>query len=89
MAITISPTRRVLLVTCALLAGSAAPAAAINHPFIPADECGRSAQAGGPTVDPSPGNPVGVPASSQNPGVSVGARGGERSVAADRCSGQR
>ena len=65
---------------------AAAPAAAINDGRVPADECSDNPNAvGTPGGQPNPGlaraEPVGPPASANNPGSSTGARGEERSQA--------
>ncbi len=80
-------TRR--LVALGLVAGTlaaAAPAHAINDSRVPADECSENPNAvGTPGGQPNPGlanaEPVGPPASANNPGRSEGARGEERSQA--------
>ena len=64
-----------------------APAYAINDSLVPADECSGNPNAvGTPGGAPNPGlataDPVGPPASNDNPGRSAGARGEERSQAA-------
>ena len=64
----------------------AAPAYAINDGRVPADECsGNENAVGTPGGGANPGldtaEPVGPPASANNPGNSQGARGEERSHA--------
>ncbi|HEV3001743.1 MAG TPA: hypothetical protein VGW75_13460 [Solirubrobacteraceae bacterium] len=65
---------------------AAAPAYGINDGRVPADECSGNPNAvGTPGGAPNPGlaqaEPVGPPASANNPGASTGARGEERSQA--------
>ena len=72
-------------VACAALA-LAAPAYGINDALVPAAECSGNPNAvGTPGGAPNPGlaraEPVGPPASRNNPGRSQGARGEERSQA--------
>lgn len=62
------------------------PAYGINDGRVPADECsGNENAVGTPGGEPNPGlataEPVGPPASANNPGNSQGARGEERSHA--------
>ena len=77
----------VAIVATAGVLAVASPAYAINDGRVPADECsGNENAVGTPGGDPNPGlaraEPVGPPASANNPGNSQGARGEERSQAA-------
>jgi hypothetical protein len=61
---------------------SVAPALAVNHPFIPANECAQSSAAGGrPAASREQSDVAGAPFSLNNPGASTGAQGGEHSQA--------
>jgi hypothetical protein len=69
---------------------AAAPAQAINDPQVPGDECSNPHSVA--VGDPPGGNPgiignpqVSPPVSANNPGVSTGARGAERSNAIGTC----
>jgi hypothetical protein len=67
---------------------SAAPALGVNHPFIPANECSSSGNAGGlPAAgnNQTPATAANPPFSLNNPGQSTGARGGENSQATQHC----
>ncbi len=80
-----------VVLTSALILGAAAfPALAINDGRVPADECsGNPSAVGTPQGNPNPGlavsDPVGPPASDNNPGQSTGAQGEARSQAEDHC----
>jgi hypothetical protein len=78
-----------LIVAGLMLALLAAPALAINHAQIPAEACSDSPSAGGrPAASTGLAQTpkVGPPASDDNPGVSEGALGEERSSAEDNCA---
>lgn len=78
-----------VLATSALLVGSVGPAAlAVNDPLVPGDECSASTQAvGHPAFFNQQDNPQGAnpPFSSNNPGVSTGAKGTANSEALAHC----
>jgi len=75
--------------TSALLVGVvSSPALAVNDPLVPGDECSASTQAvGHPAFANQADNPQGAnpPFSSNNPGVSTGARGSANSQAIAHC----
>ena len=85
--------RRILLsaaVAGVVLAGPAPHAFAINDGRVPADECSGNPNAvGTPGGQPNPGllvaDPVGPPASANNPGRSTGAQGEAHSRAEAHC----
>jgi hypothetical protein len=78
------------VIASALSAALALPVGAINDTRVPGDECSpnNSAAVGNPTGG-NPGiaqaDPVGPPASANNPGQSTGARGQTQSEATDHC----
>ncbi len=92
-----SRVRKVLAtaVTSTLILGAiSAPALAINHAVIPADQCSGNPASGGAAaasnfVDKTDqtGGPVGLPVSRDNPGASTGAEGnkGLENNQSDRC----
>jgi hypothetical protein len=75
--------------TTALLVGVASsPVFAVNDPLVPGDECSASTQAvGHPAFANQADNPQGAnpPFSSNNPGVSDGAKGSANSKAIAHC----
>ena len=76
----------VLASACALLL--AAPAAAVNDPLVPGDECSASTTAvGHPAFANQLDNPQGAnpPFSLNNPGKSTGAKGSANSKATAHC----
>ena len=92
-----SRVRKVLAtaVTSTLILGAvSAPALAINHAVIPANECSGNPASGGvaaagnfvDTTDQS-GGPVGLPVSGNTPGASLGAEGDNALLnnQSDRC----
>jgi hypothetical protein len=78
-----------LLATSALLVGAVGSTAlAVNDPLVPGDECSAGTQAvGHPAFANQQDNPQGAnpPFSSNNPGVSTGAKGTANSEALAHC----
>jgi hypothetical protein len=78
-----------VLATSALLVGAlGSTALAVNDPLVPGDECSASTQAvGHPAFANQQDNPQGAnpPFSSNNPGVSTGAKGTANSEALAHC----
>jgi len=78
-----------VLATSALLVGAVdSTALAVNDPLVPGDECSASTQAvGHPAFANQQDNPQGAnpPFSSNNPGVSTGAKGTANSEALAHC----
>ena len=80
----------IALTSALVLVTAAFPALAINDGRVPAEECSDNPTAvGTPQGGPNPGlavsEPVGPPASANNPGQSQGAQGEERSQAEAHC----
>jgi hypothetical protein len=83
--------KHLVLLACLVFGALAAPAGAVNDPFVPAEDCApANAQAvGHPAFANQADNPQGAnpPFSSNNPGASSGARGAANSQAAAHCRG--
>jgi len=82
--------KRIAVLSGVIFAFTASPAFAVNDPFAPGDNCSASTQAiGHPAFENQTehGNTQGAnpPFSSNNPGQSTGAKGGERSKALAHC----
>jgi hypothetical protein len=79
-----------LIVAGLLMALMATPALAINDSRVPAENCASGTEAVGhpaATTGLAQTPQVGPPASANNPGVSTGALGEERSSAIGNCAG--
>jgi hypothetical protein len=78
-----------VLATSALLVGAlGSTALAVNDPLVPGDECSASTQAVGHPAsvnNETPGTAANPPFSSNNPGVSTGAKGTANSEALAHC----
>jgi hypothetical protein len=93
----LSRVRKVLataVISSLILGALSAPALAINHAVIPANECSGNVASGGVAAagnfvsqTDQRGGPVGLPVSGTNPGASLGAEGDNALInnQSDRC----
>ncbi len=76
--------KRLAVLIALALSLVATPVAAVNHPVVPADNCAPADEAGGTPArsrNQTPDDTANPPFSRNNPGVSEGAQGGEKSQA--------